>query len=115
MENDLSDFECRRCGNCCRVPGYVHLSLSEIDACAEYLGMDVGAFTDQYTRLTKYRTGLSLIEHKDGSCIFLTEGGECLIEPVKPLQCRQFPAEWKYDDMNTVCAGWSSSTVSVEK
>ena len=124
MENVLSGFECKRCGNCCRVPGYVHLSQSEIDACAEYLGMDVAEFTDQYTRLTRCRRGLSLNERKDGSCIFLTEGGECLIEPVKPLQCRQFPALWQYKDIENICPGWkgarpsqlrkSSSTVSVE-
>jgi Fe-S-cluster containining protein len=109
MKTDSVKFECRRCGNCCRVPGYVHLTQSEIDACAEYLKMGAGEFIEKYTRLTKYRTGLSLLERQDGSCIFLSEGGECLIEPVKPLQCRQFPAIWKYDDMEEVCAGWNNS------
>lgn len=106
MSNDSENFECQRCGNCCRECGYVHLSEKEIDACAAFLDLAINDFTDKYTRLTKHRSGLSLTEQNNGACIFLSQDGQCLIEPVKPLQCRQFPFAWKYKDVEKICKGW---------
>ncbi len=106
MSNNSENFECQRCGNCCREPGYVHLSKAEVDTCAEFLNINITAFTDKYTRLTKQRSGLSLMEQDNGACIFLTEDGECQIQPVKPQQCRQFPFVWRYKDGQEICKGW---------
>ena len=106
MNNNSKDFVCQRCGNCCREPGYVHLSEKEIDACAAFLNLDVMDFIEKFTRLTKQRNGLSLIEQKNGSCIFLTENNECLIQAVKPLQCQQFPFTWRYKEGQEICKGW---------
>ncbi len=103
-----ASFECTRCGECCRVSGYVHLTADEVDEIALHLELDVDAFTDRYTRLTYTRTGLSLTEQDDGACIFLSEAGECLIEAVKPLQCRDFPFSWRYKDVQRICEGWQS-------
>ena len=102
-------FVCRRCGACCRETGYVHLADAEIDAIAAHLGIEVGAFIERYTRLVRNRQGLSLIERDNGACILLGEGGDCLTESVKPLQCRQFPFVWRYDDVQHICKGWSSN------
>ena len=102
-------FQCRQCGNCCRISGYVHVREAEIDRIAKYIGIEVYDFIETYTRLTNNRRGLSLIEHDDGSCVFLRKDGRCLIEDVKPEQCRKFPFEWRYDNMQEVCAGWLSS------
>ena len=100
-------FVCRRCGDCCRASGYVYLCDKDINAIAGELGLDVTEFTERYTRLAKYRDGLSLMEQDDGACIFLSAQGDCLIEAVKPLQCRQFPFVWRYKDMQQSCEGWS--------
>ncbi len=107
MKSVPENFVCQRCGNCCRVEGYVLLTQNEVVSCAAHLSMDVEEFTKYYTRLTKYRTGLSLVERDNGACIFLSENGQCLIEPVKPLQCRQFPVLWQYKDIENICPGWT--------
>jgi len=85
----------------------VYLSEAEIDAIAGQLGIDISEFTERYTRLTRNRNGLSLVEQDDGACIFLSDQNTCLIEAVKPLQCRQFPFVWRYKDMQHSCKGWS--------
>lgn len=95
---------CRRCGNCCRVSGYVRLVASEIDGIAEYLGLSVADFTRSYTRLTRDRRQLSLIEQEDGSCVFLQDDSLCMINAVKPVQCREFPHVWQFVGFEDVCA-----------
>lgn len=95
---------CRRCGNCCRVRGYVRLNESEIDGISEFLGMNVSEFTESYTRVTHDRRGLSLVEDSDGSCIFLRDDSLCSINPVKPAQCRNFPHIWNFVGFEKVCA-----------
>jgi len=83
----------------------VRLKEKEPDAIAFFLGLDVNEFIATYTVLTKERTGLSLIEGRDGACIFLTNAG-CKINPVKPIQCREFPHKWKFSGFETIC-GWA--------
>ena len=88
-------FNCQQCGNCCRVPGAVHISPDEAGAIAAFLGMDVYAFTETYTRLGTSRINLELLEHPDGACIMLKDDNTCRINPVKPQQCRDFPSGWR--------------------
>ena len=72
---------------------------------AACLGMDVLEFTRQYTRLRDDRRGLSLIEQPDGACVFLAgDPPGCLIQAVKPAQCRSFPMAWRYEDAHEICA-----------
>ena len=104
---DLTEFECIRCHACCRTSGYVRLHPDEPDAIAKLLGMDVYAFTDAYTCVTRDRQTLSLIEQPDGACIFLTPEG-CRIQPAKPLQCKNFPLQWKFSKFKTIC-GWAKT------
>lgn len=101
-------FRCLRCGNCCRWPGYVRLDAREVDAVAEFLNLSAEEFIENYTRLTADRSGLSLLENPDGSCPYLTEtpeGPACMIQPVKPRQCRDFPLKWNFPDWQQECAG----------
>ena len=92
--NAASTFICARCGACCRWPGYVRLTTDEPTQIAAFLGLSVADFIDQYTRLTADRRNLSLTETESGACRFLTADQSCRIHPVKPRQCRTFPAEW---------------------
>lgn len=102
---DLKNFKCIRCLACCRQPGYVRLHPKESDAIAQFLDLDVHTFIETYTRLTRDRQCLSLVEKPGGACIFLTDKG-CTIEVVKPLQCKNFPHKWKFSDFEHVC-GWA--------
>jgi guanylate kinase len=97
--------KCRRCGNCCRWHGWVRLSDGEIDVIAEFLGMSPVEFIDRYTVLAGDRRSLSLDERPDGECIFFRDGeiSSCMIEPVKPQQCRDFPDKWNFPGWEKEC------------
>jgi Fe-S-cluster containining protein len=101
---DAAAFQCRRCGACCRVPGYVALAEGEPEAIAAFLGMEVYAFTEAYARLTWNRRDLSLTEREDGRCVFLQADGTCRIQPVKPAQCKGFPFLWRSKALERECA-----------
>ena len=102
-------FVCRRCGQCCREPGYVYLTANDVDRIAAFLKLEVETFTARYTRLPPERRGLSLIENYDQSCIFLDAQGGCTIQATKPLQCELFPHDWRYQEMAAVCQGWEEA------
>jgi Fe-S-cluster containining protein len=99
----VTDFVCRRCGNCCRPTGYVRLEPDEVEAIAAFLGLPIPAFTEAYTRLTADRRQLSLKERQDGSCIFLQSDNTCLINDAKPRQCRTFPLGWSFPGYERLC------------
>jgi len=87
------DLQCHRCAACCRWPGEVRLTDSEVMALATFLGMGEKDFIEAHTRLRKDRRGLALKAREDHSCIFL-EGNSCRVQAVKPQQCREFPNRW---------------------
>ena len=43
-KEDLSAFQCRRCGACCKWEGPVRVTEQEIDAIADYLGIELQRF-----------------------------------------------------------------------
>lgn len=90
-------WECQRCTACCRWPGEVKVSEVEIRAMAGYLGVKESLFIERYTRLRQDRRGLALTEQADGACVFL-QGTNCIVQPVKPQQCRDFPNRWRADE-----------------
>ena len=100
-----TDFQCLRCGACCRRAGEVRLEDGEAEAIAALLGFDVGEFTARYTTLRPDRRGLRLTERTDGACVFLEDNPpRCAIQAAKPAQCRGFPLAWRYPDAERVCA-----------
>ncbi len=103
--SDLKDFECVKCGNCCIISGYVRITDSEIDAIASFLNIPEEIFIGTYTILTEDRRSLSLIERQDASCIFYDKIKGCLINEVKPQQCKDFPYKWKYNNLSQICKG----------
>lgn len=99
-------FKCRRCGNCCKWHGYVRLKDCEVDKIAEFLKLEVGEFLDKYTVLTPDRRALSLTERANGECCFYdAESSLCVIQEVKPQQCRDFPLRWNFEGWENECEG----------
>ncbi len=98
-----STYLCQRCGNCCRWPGDVIVNDSEVNAIAAYLELSVHEFTKNFTKLSRNRRHLSLIEKEDGSCFFLEGQNHCAIQPVKPQQCKGFPNRWRFDGWREIC------------
>ena len=105
---DGLSFQCTGCGNCCTGgPGYVWISVVEIERLAEHLKLSVEEAKEQYCRRIGSR--YSLNEHRNSrgeyDCTFLKEvpqpkrAGDkvvhskriCTIYPVRPLQCRTWP------------------------
>ena len=101
-ETSKSYYQCQRCTNCCRWPGFVKLSGDDISAISEFLGMEETTFIQSHTRLRPNRDGLALVDQPDGACIFL-EGRGCAIQPVKPRQCIGFPNDWNFPGWRDVC------------
>ncbi len=95
------NYRCERCGACCRWPGQVRISSEEIRGIAAFLGMTEDRFIQEKTRLRYDRQGLALLEKPNGECEFLS-GVECLIQAVKPQQCRDFPNVWR-DGAEGIC------------
>lgn len=83
-------FECTRCGACCRRPGVVYLGDGEAERLAGFLGMGEAEFRRRY--VTVYVTGDEAIDVPDDSsgCPLL-DGDLCSVDPVKPGQCRSYP------------------------
>lgn len=95
-------YACQRCTNCCRWPGFVKLTDSDISAISHFLEMPEVEFIQEFTRLRPRRDGLALTDQPDGACTFL-EGRDCRIQPAKPIQCRGFPNTWNFPGWREVC------------
>lgn len=100
-------YQCVRCGNCCRWPGDVNITADEATVIADFLGMSEASFIQDCTRLNANRTGLSIIDKPDGSCLYLDGVNTCRIQPVKPAQCSGFPNLWNFP-------GWREQCEAVE-
>ncbi len=101
----MEAFVCVRCGKCCRWKGAVKVADREVDAIADYLEIPVADFLDRYTVITPDRQALSLTERPDGACIFLDDNNDCIINAVKPAQCRDFPDKWNFPNWRSECPG----------
>lgn len=95
-------YQCDRCTACCRWPGQVRLTETEITALAQYLELKESEFIEKYTRLDANRRGLALQDKPNGECIFL-QGNDCAVNAVKPMQCREFPNLWNFPGFQEVC------------
>ena len=90
---DGLNFECQRCSFCCgHSPGFVYLSLKDLDLLCEYHKMERAAFIEKYCRWVNYYGGatvLSLKEKKNYDCILWESGCSCY--EARPVQCRTYP------------------------
>lgn len=103
MERLKHDFVCQRCGACCRVPGVVRVTDTDVERLAKHLGLTAEAFIADYTELSPSRTGLVLKGEHTGPCIFLTLENQCQVHLARPQQCRDYPERWRSDEIEAVC------------
>jgi Fe-S-cluster containining protein len=106
-------LECQRCTACCRWPGQVRLTAAEITQLAAFRGLSDYDFIQQFTRLTQDRRGLALLDKPNGECVFL-EGGDCVVQSVKPQQCRDFPNLWNFPGAAGSCHAISRTVDEAE-
>jgi len=82
-------FHCRQCGDCCAGRGGIHVRPQEVEAMAAHLSMSREEFSRNFVEASAM--GPRLTVAANGSCIFLQEGNNCRVHPVKPFICRQWP------------------------
>lgn len=80
------------CGDCCSGRwgrGYVWLTIDEMQAIAQHLGLPFDDFTRRYVRRVGDR--FSLTERLNLDCVFYTEGKGCGVYEARPQTCRAYP------------------------
>lgn len=83
-------FQCTGCGKCCTgSPGYVYLSVQDLDRLAAHFALTPQQFAQQYTR---FIDGQYALLDRPGSydCQFL-KNNQCTVYEARPTQCRTFP------------------------
>jgi Fe-S-cluster containining protein len=80
-------FSCRQCGECCRGERGILVTPAELTAMAAYLGLTADDFAARYLVDTSMGPQLA---SRNGACV-MQEGSLCLVHPVKPRICRQWP------------------------
>ncbi len=109
MSLGSGSFTCKRCGACCRVPGYVRVTEADVLALAQALEMTPEAFVEVWTELSPGRTGLVIKSAPEAPCPFLTEDNLCRVHVARPQQCRDYPERWRSEDIEAVCAARKES------
>lgn len=103
-------FVCRRCGDCCKGYGGTFVTPDDIMRIALFIGASPETFVETYCRMSGGRPVIA--QKADSYCIFWDEEKMCLIHPVKPRMCRDWPfiesvardpANWEI--MSGVCPG----------
>ena len=99
----MKNFQCQRCGVCCRQSGFVYLTEGDAERLAARLGMDAYLFAETHCLLLD-RKHLALKKHPDETCLFLRPDG-CAVYEARPVQCRDFPLSWKTERSLSYCGG----------
>ncbi|MBP5182850.1 MAG: YkgJ family cysteine cluster protein, partial [Lentisphaeria bacterium] len=102
----LTEFRCLRCGRCCQWEGPVRVTQEEISSIAGFLHIPLEEFLRDHTVLAPDRKSLSLKETEEGACVYYDEKERsCLLQNVKPAQCRNFPLRWNFPGWEEECEG----------
>ena len=124
MDDDIlqeaidTQFECARCGQCCKGEGIVRFGPAMADRMARALGLKRQAFIDRFAVVTgpeQYWLQDRLVDspYPDAPpetwCVFLQRTPDglfgCRLYQAKPDQCRRFPAKWRNPDSLRTCVG----------
>ena len=77
---------------------------ADITALSAALGLSEEVFIQDFTELAPGRTGLVLRGHPEDACLFLTAENLCRVHAARPQQCRDYPARWRSEAIEAVCA-----------
>jgi len=80
-------FFCTQCGECCKGFGGTYVSDDDIAAIGRFLNIPPSQVRSNYCVRSGQRRVLA--QRADGYCVFWD--GNCVIHPVKPRMCRQWP------------------------
>lgn len=104
IKSDIEDFECKKCGECCRGNGVVSITTNEAKNISEFLELLLDDFFSTYT--VKIDDSRYFLKDKDNlDCIFL-EDSICKVHPVKPQQCIDYPKKWRNKYLINKCPGF---------
>ena len=82
-------FDCKMCGQCCYGEGGIYLEEGEAERISNFLRLGLEEFLHKYCE-EKYGK-VYIKTAKSGYCIFYDDKKACLIHPVKPFRCLQWP------------------------
>ncbi len=91
---DGLQFECTQCSTCCRFdPGYVFISLSDLNTLTAFIHISRDRFIKKFCRIVTVgdEKRLSLKEKTNYDCIFWKFPGGCTVYEARPFQCRSYP------------------------
>ena len=95
-------FECSKCGLCCcdtkQKIRHILLLGSETNAISKEAGLPTQSFTKQISDKAPYCYEMK--KNKEGKCFFLKDN-QCSIYLLRPLVCRFYPFELKFDKEKT--------------
>jgi uncharacterized protein len=80
-------FSCQQCGECCRGEKGILVTTAEHAAMAAHLSLSLEDFAARYLLETAMGPQLA---SRNGACV-LQGDGLCLVHPVKPRICREWP------------------------
>lgn len=106
------NFECKRCGACCKIEGIVRLQDDDPAKIAAFIGISESDFIANETEIAPDRRGLILKDREDGACAMLGADNRCKIYPVRPEKCRTYPYEWVNDNSPSYCPGLTEQGAS---
>ncbi|MCD8018268.1 MAG: YkgJ family cysteine cluster protein [Clostridiales bacterium] len=86
-EELFSEYDCRRCRNCCRMY-QGSIPPKDLEKDAEHLGMTAQEFMDQFLI---YDVVEDSYQTKHRPCDFLNENNECLLGDCRPESCKKYP------------------------
>lgn len=93
-ERDGLQFECTRCGRCCKRPGFVLVTNDEAERIAERIfGTDAATVAAQqglWRRLIS-EEGWTVDVAPGTPCPLLGADDRCSVHDIKPSQCAQYP------------------------
>lgn len=90
----LKRLDCGTCvAACCKVAGYVDLSLLDAQRLADFLGISIGTFLDTYTIRYDDERVIKLFGDR---CRFLGADDRCTVYEARPQTCRDYLC-WRGD------------------